>query len=516
MQLAKLISLSLFFIFSTTISFNNSLLAETKRIVSLKPNITSTLIELGAKDQIVGITRYCNWPNENAPKRVADYLGPKTEAVVALEPDVVFSSKENSLKAPTKKLQDMGLNVILLSFKNLNEISNSIIELGRITNHNKKAQEIAKRIKAIIEKNPKQNTTAIMVVGTKPLIAVGQNTYLSELMQSSGLKNIAPNRQTYPRMSIEELYISKPNIIIDVTSNGIPKKSVWQNLPCLPSLLSTAKKWNWSVDALVAFCDDLHKNNIDVGEVGLLLEHSQKDEVELANSMNRNEFLSLLKKLRDKCKTNHIGRLSLKIVRAIFRKHSKDRPLIVVDMATSDHNGAFYGLYEELDEFVEQGYDFNLQEVGNEDEIYEHMEEASKTKLANVWMVAGHGSADSVRLSDNDDSDEKNFLDRNDGEVEKRIGPCLAENAHVVLNACETAGRLWNEFTRFFIELFTPQKKNLAIAMTHNLPINVTVWGNTLSGNTQDILFFETGMLEYVKYKAKGQEDTGVKLKKEE
>ena len=95
--------------------FTPNISATPKRIVSLKPNITSILLEIGAEDQIVGITRYCIWPNKSSPPRVADYLGPKTEAVAALKPDLVIGSKENSLKAPVEALKRMDINVVLLS-----------------------------------------------------------------------------------------------------------------------------------------------------------------------------------------------------------------------------------------------------------------------------------------------------------------------------------------------------------------------------------------------------------------
>ena len=60
------------------------------RIISLSPGLTETLFAVGAGDQVVGVTRFCNWPPEAAARpKVGGFLDPNFEAMVALRPDLV-------------------------------------------------------------------------------------------------------------------------------------------------------------------------------------------------------------------------------------------------------------------------------------------------------------------------------------------------------------------------------------------------------------------------------------------
>ena len=207
-----------------------------ERIISLKPNITSILLALGAKNQIVGITRYCSWPDNNIPLKVADYLGPKSEAVASLNPDLIISSKENSLKAPIDNLKNLGFNVKLFSFDRIDQIASSVKQIGKLTGHKARGLYFAKAIQELSKTSKEKNKpTTLLIVGTRPLVAAGDNTYLNDLLKHEGLKNIAPERGNYPRIGPEELSILKPDIIIDITPNGIsseilPKKTCYKLL----------------------------------------------------------------------------------------------------------------------------------------------------------------------------------------------------------------------------------------------------------------------------------------------
>ena len=65
--------------------------ASANRIVSLAPNLTELVFELGEGSRIVGVTRFDNYPPAvlKLPK-VGGFINPNLEAIVAAKPDVVL------------------------------------------------------------------------------------------------------------------------------------------------------------------------------------------------------------------------------------------------------------------------------------------------------------------------------------------------------------------------------------------------------------------------------------------
>ncbi|KAB2838066.1 ABC transporter substrate-binding protein [bacterium] len=85
------------------------------RIVSLKPNLTEILFELGLGAQVVGVTQWCRRPEaaQSLPK-VADYLKAFPEPILRLKPDLVIGTKENGSEKEIRFLLERGVPVLTL------------------------------------------------------------------------------------------------------------------------------------------------------------------------------------------------------------------------------------------------------------------------------------------------------------------------------------------------------------------------------------------------------------------
>src|SRR5687768_10554455 len=67
------------------------------RIVSLVPSATEILFALGVDDRLVGVTRFCDYPEAARRKPgVGDMLAPNLEAIAALKPDLVIATDEGN------------------------------------------------------------------------------------------------------------------------------------------------------------------------------------------------------------------------------------------------------------------------------------------------------------------------------------------------------------------------------------------------------------------------------------
>ena len=104
-----------------------------QRIVSLAPSNTEILFALGLGDRVVGVTRYCNYPEEAKEKEeIGGGATAEIDKIIALDPDPIlaFGTLQTSL---ITELEDKGLTVFHLYPHNVEDILESCVGIGENT-----------------------------------------------------------------------------------------------------------------------------------------------------------------------------------------------------------------------------------------------------------------------------------------------------------------------------------------------------------------------------------------------
>jgi iron complex transport system substrate-binding protein len=199
------------------------------RIVSVAPGITEILFALGAGDQVVGVTTYCNYPEAaKAKPRIGGYTTPNVEAILAVRPDRVFMMKNRPDVA--QKLRQTGIEVVELEAENLSGIYVSIQviaeKIGEPARGRSLIQSIEKQLHEVAATPAgRPRPRVLFVVGRTPgtvsdLIAVGRGSYLNELIALAGAENVfADAAVLYPQVGMEEVIRRNPDVIIDMGHN---------------------------------------------------------------------------------------------------------------------------------------------------------------------------------------------------------------------------------------------------------------------------------------------------------
>ena len=70
-----------------------------QRIISLAPNVTEILFAVGLEKKIIGVTRYCNYPEQAQTKnRIGGMVDPDLEKIIDLRPDLIIAFRGNPLR----------------------------------------------------------------------------------------------------------------------------------------------------------------------------------------------------------------------------------------------------------------------------------------------------------------------------------------------------------------------------------------------------------------------------------
>lgn len=194
-----------------------------QRIVSGMPSVTEMLFALGLGDEVVGVTTNCNYPPEALKKEKVGGFFLNLEKVVSLRPDLVVML-EDAQKRDIEKFRAYGLNVYAINPRTVEEVMDSLLELGKVTGKEEKAREVVARMRERINKvrgkhcflwfvlrRPK----VMVIVGSNPLVVVGGATFIGDIIKYAGAENVTEKvRGAYPHYSFERLLKDDPEYII--------------------------------------------------------------------------------------------------------------------------------------------------------------------------------------------------------------------------------------------------------------------------------------------------------------
>ena len=200
--------------------------AQPRRFVSAAPAITETLFALGLGDRVVAVTDYCRYPAEAVAKpKIGGYTQPNIEAIAALRPDLVIIERNPIQLGP--KLQAMKLKVLEIPAQTIADIPRMITAIAAGTGAEaagaKLAQNINRELDEIRRKtNSRPRRRVLFVVGRSAnslegMMAVGGSSYLNDLITIAGGVNIFEKAvAAYPRISLEQVIGSNPDVILDM------------------------------------------------------------------------------------------------------------------------------------------------------------------------------------------------------------------------------------------------------------------------------------------------------------
>jgi iron complex transport system substrate-binding protein len=198
-----------------------------QRIVSVAPSNTEILFALGLGGKVVGVTTFCNYPEEALEKEKVGGFRFDLERVVALEPDLVLATGFHYPDG-VRALEDVGIPVFVLAPKTVDEVLTNISLVGEITGKSREATRLVtsleKRIKAITDKTKAlteaERPRIFYLTWHDPLWTAGSGTLTNDLINKAGGENIAHDLIGHKIIDLETVIARNPQVIIAITGHG--------------------------------------------------------------------------------------------------------------------------------------------------------------------------------------------------------------------------------------------------------------------------------------------------------
>lgn len=199
-----------------------------KRIISLVPSQTELLYDLGLRDEVIGITKFCVHPEKwfRSKTRIGGTKKYDFEKIKQLQPDLIIGNKEENEQMQMEELMKH-YNVWMSDIYSLEEALSMIACVGALVGRNEEATNLKLQIEAFFRNftdtshSPPLNVAYF--IWRKPYMVAGSNTFINEMLLHCGFNNVFSGYSRYPEVTEQQIANACPEVIL-LSSEPYPFK----------------------------------------------------------------------------------------------------------------------------------------------------------------------------------------------------------------------------------------------------------------------------------------------------
>lgn len=214
-----------------------------KRIIALSPHAVEMLYAIGAGDTIVAATDYADYPEaaKNIP-RIGGYYGIQMERVMELNPDLIVVWDSGNKAEDINQLRTLGFNLYGSDPKTLEGVAKELEELGQLTGHVEEASKAAaayraELIRLRVENAKKSEPKVFYQLWSTPLMTVSKNSWIQQIISVCHGQNVFYDAASdYPQVSLENVLLTLPEVILQSEEEGNVKGVDWRQWPEIPAV----------------------------------------------------------------------------------------------------------------------------------------------------------------------------------------------------------------------------------------------------------------------------------------
>jgi iron complex transport system substrate-binding protein len=220
-----------------------------ERIVTLAPALTEIVFALGKGGEIVGNTKFCNFPGEAKNiTRVGGFIDINLEILIDLKPSVIFLYPEYYEKI---KIMEKKTKLVKVKHTTLKDVFDGVETISKTLDIEAGGKELISKIKDRIDRvrqksYGKKKLKILLIIGRNPdkltnMFIVGKRDFLNELLEVTGSVNAYEGNINYPNISIESVVAMNPDLILELSvfNEGIKEEKVlglWEKFPFISAV----------------------------------------------------------------------------------------------------------------------------------------------------------------------------------------------------------------------------------------------------------------------------------------
>ncbi len=236
-----------------------------KRIISLVPSQSELLWDLGLKQELVGITKFCIHPKEmfQTVARVGGTKNLDIDKIRQLKPDLIIGNKEENEQSQIELLQQE-FKVFMSDIYNFDDVYHMIKTMGDVFDKNKTAENLIVRLQESLKrvKNFFAGQSVLYFIWNQPYMCAANQTFIHYVLNFLGFDNVIASLERYPEMDKTTLKKLNPAFCF-LSSEPFPfkekhKKELQEIFPDSTILIVDGEMFSWYGSRLLYLEDYLH------------------------------------------------------------------------------------------------------------------------------------------------------------------------------------------------------------------------------------------------------------------
>ena len=226
-----------------------------ERIVSLAPSITEILFALDLDERVVGVTRFCRYPEAARSKaKVGGFEDISMEAVAGLRPDlVIVLDAHRHVAGDLRRL--LACDIIEVQHETVSGILQSIRDIGAATGMGRRARaltdDVERRMRWVARQTAGKAKPSVLLTlgsalageGMGSIFIAGEGGFYDRMIELAGGTNAYTGKLIFPSISPEGLLRMDPDVIVELAAGAEARtgaveevKARWRRLPELTAV----------------------------------------------------------------------------------------------------------------------------------------------------------------------------------------------------------------------------------------------------------------------------------------
>jgi iron complex transport system substrate-binding protein len=214
-----------------------------QRVIALSPHLTEMMYAIGAGTRLVGVVRGSDFPLEAASlPQIGDASGLDFERIVASRADLLLAWGSGNRSIDIARLRSLGLNVLVLEPRRLEDIPRHLALLGEVTGLRMEAQVRSREFETRVERLRQRyagrvRLRVLFAIWYQPLFTINGEHIISKVLELCAAENIfAGLPRLASEVSLEQVLLLNPDAIVMGSEAAMVGPAAWAAFPHLKAV----------------------------------------------------------------------------------------------------------------------------------------------------------------------------------------------------------------------------------------------------------------------------------------